>query len=128
MTRTEIETLINDMERETRKVPRVIWYNGAPADMVMKELASALLAEMDKPKVWDNAPGIAEKACVIFTFGEQDIHCPKYEIYTRTLPKSRAREIAEEYQERWLQSDSLKGVDVIESAIEKALSEREVDE
>jgi len=99
------------------------------ADPEKRELASALIAEMDKPKVWDGAPEWATDARIRWTdrngvTGHNDMYS---QLYTRELPKTRAREIAEEYQERWLQSDSLKGVDVIEAAIEKALSEREAE-
>ena len=94
---------------------------------IEKSLASALIAEMDNPKVWNGAPEYAGMAMVTFAKSAKESATIWSKLYTRELPKSRAREIAEEYQERWLQSDSLKGVDVIEAAIEKALSEREAD-
>jgi len=57
-------------------------------------LAAALLAEMDKPKVWDGAPEWATNGRVYWTNGFDKEMCSK--LYTRELPKTRARIIAEE--------------------------------
>lgn len=86
-----------------------------------QQIAKQLLAEMDKPKVWDNAPDEASKCCVIYMHGERDVHCAKYNNYTRTLTKSHEREIAEKYADKWdIHCDSIEQrrvADVIESAI-----------
>ena len=59
----------------------------------LRILATALLAEMDKPKVWDGAPEWANAARVRFC-GNGKL-CGERE-YTRELPKTRARQIAEQ--------------------------------
>jgi hypothetical protein len=58
------------------------------------ELATALLAEMDKPKVWDGAPDKATVADVYWSNEWGFDLCSKR--LTRELPKTRARQIAEE--------------------------------
>ena len=66
----------------------------------MNILATALLEERAKPKddVWKNAPYWAKGACVIWDDGEGQKFTRLYnsERYTRELPKSRARQIAEQ--------------------------------
>ena len=65
---------------------------------VARELATALLAEMDKPKVWDGAPDWAKSARVMWSDtcknepANRSDYSPRY---TRELPKTRARQIAE---------------------------------
>ena len=63
---------------------------------VARELATALLEERAKPKVWDKAPDNATVAVVVFKrdCGEF-LEYLSYETYTRELPKTRARQIAE---------------------------------
>lgn len=53
------------------------------------ELAKQLLAEMDKPNVWDNAPDNATIAKVHFYKRDKVYARPDGtpEVYTRTLPK-----------------------------------------
>lgn len=67
------------------------------ASFRFEKLATALLEERAKPKVWDGAPENATLAEVVFKreCGElfELIH---YEEYTRELPKTRARQIAEQ--------------------------------
>jgi hypothetical protein len=62
----------------------------------METIAIALLAEMDKPKVWDGAPDDCTHCQVNFIRHMRAIHSV---VYTRELPKSRERQIAEEYFE-----------------------------
>lgn len=57
----------------------------------LRVLARELLDERAKPKVWDGAPENATKAAVIFDYARMATTR-----YTRTLHKTRAREIAEE--------------------------------
>ena len=60
---------------------------------VRRKLATALLEEMDKPKVWDGAPEWATIGRVCWT-GKK--HGEAYsKLYHRELPKTRTREIAE---------------------------------
>ena len=59
----------------------------------LRILATALLEERAKPKVWDGAPEWADRADVSYkgnVKGKINIS-----IYTRELPKPRARQIAE---------------------------------
>ena len=64
----------------------------------VQSLACSLLAEMDKPKVWDGSPDNAIMAQVHFYKAPKTYATPAAipKVYTRELPKSRAREIAEE--------------------------------
>jgi len=60
---------------------------------VRRKLATALLEERAKPKVWDGAPEWADRADVSYkgnVKGKINVS-----IYTREIPKSRARQIAE---------------------------------
>lgn len=60
---------------------------------IVQTLATALLEERAKPKVWDGAPEWADRADVSYkgnVKGKINIST-----YTRELPKTRAREIAE---------------------------------
>lgn len=59
-------------------------------------LAKQLLAEMDKPGVWDGAPDGCDECAVYFVNHGTVV---RSSIYTRELPKSRERRIAEEYFE-----------------------------
>jgi len=93
-------------------------------------LATALLAEMDKPKVWKDAPENASRAIV--SYYEVSTHNPlmvqlDVSTFSRTLPKSRARVIAEEAWADCHSDVTTKEEDIarIESAILKALAEKE---
>lgn len=57
-------------------------------------VCAALLAEMDKPKVWDGAPEWATESEIRWTTPTRYSDAVKR--HTREQPKSRAREIAEE--------------------------------
>jgi len=61
----------------------------------IENLSRALQAERAKPKVWDGAPDDACKAFVYWGFNKRETVDSGPE-YTRTLPKTRADEIAEE--------------------------------
>ena len=58
-------------------------------------MATQLLAEMDKPSVWDGAPEDATKAIIQFD-APSDSGNICIATYTRELQKNRARQIAEE--------------------------------
>ncbi len=63
---------------------------------IVQTLATALLEERAKPKVWDGAPDNATVAVVDFKRTCGDLLEPlSFEAYTRELPKTRARQIAE---------------------------------
>lgn len=90
---------------------------------LVRRLAKQLLVEMDQPKVWDGAPEWAVKATVSYFRSngrgdeETDIR------FTRTLPKSPEREIAEKYADKWdIHCDSIEQKRVAD-AIEAAINE-----
>ena len=60
---------------------------------VRRKLATALLEERAKPKVWDGAPDNARRGIVNW-FDKNGLFIDS-SIYTRELPKTRARQIAE---------------------------------
>ena len=94
----------------------------------ISSLARLLLAEMDKPKVWDGAPEWATIGRACWTDKK---HGEAWStIYRRELPKTRVDEIAEEavdkYQRGAVGAGSLK--DIIKSAILKDREEWEVNQ
>ena len=126
LTRKVIETLANCNKTDSCEICDARTYCTRGASSVKSALATALLAEMDKPgDVWKDAP---EKAIRAFTYFYDDkrsfINAKEY---TRGLPKSRARVIAEEARTRYERGAVGAGSldDVIESAILKALAEQE---
>ena len=62
---------------------------------VARELATALLEERAKPKVWDGAPDEADYVTVGAYKNSNPLAPIKVKCYTRELPKTRTREIAE---------------------------------
>ena len=92
-------------------------------------LVSVVEDERAKPKVWDGAPEWATDARVRWTdrngvSGHNDVYSP---LYTRTLPKSRIDEIAEEAYAAICVSTMTdrESVSAIKSAILRALKEKE---
>ena len=60
---------------------------------VRRKLAATLLEERAKPKVWDGAPEWATNGRVYWTNGfDKEMYS---KLYTREIPKTRARQIAE---------------------------------
>lgn len=83
--------------------------------IIVRSLATALLAEIDKPKIWDGAPEKATTA-VINYYEKDSTGCPFGKEYTRTLPKSRIDEIAWEAASHWEG-----GKEALEKAIKSAI-------
>jgi len=113
-TRDELIELLDDPE-----TPRI-------STGTVRELIRSLLAEMDKPgDVWKDAPENAIRSLTYF-YDANRAYISEIE-RTRTLPKSRARVIAEEARSRYERGSVGAGSldDVIESAILKALAENE---
>ena len=100
---------------------------------IMQALATALLEERARPKddVWKNAPYWAKGACIIWDDGEGQKYTRLYnsERYTRELPKSRARQIAEQEghglakKYGWNASAKELVINVMESALNKYADE-----
>ena len=59
---------------------------------MIQALAAALLEERAKPKVWDSIHTTVDKARIIYYAGDKCLYDKEY---TRELPKTRARQIAE---------------------------------
>lgn len=89
-----------------------------------KWLATALLEEMDKPKVWYGAPKWVNAARVRFFVNDRnDGHGEVFsETYTRELPKTRARIMAEEIASAQI-SNEKDLVDIIEQTINTHVKE-----
>ena len=89
-------------------------------DKDTRKLAAALLEEMDKPKAWDGAPDNALQAQIIwFTKNGGYIGM---KTYTRELPKTRARIMAEEIAAAQISNKS-DLVDIIEQTINTHMKE-----
>ena len=93
-------------------------------DKDTRKLATALLEEMDKPKVWDGAPKWVNAARVRFFVNDRnDGHSEVFsETYTRELPKTRARIMAEEIAAAQI-SNKKDLVDIIEQTINTHMKE-----
>lgn len=120
LTRKEIEDCANATEGETRglSINPVYHYD------LVRRLSKQLLSEMDKPKVWDNAPEWATKAIVKWSAPTH--YSGVYKEYTRELQKSRARQIADQYNDlRYIDRQGIpRNVsDAIEAAILKYAKE-----
>lgn len=92
----------------------------------IQTLATSLLAEMDKPKhdVWKNAPEWATSAMVRWSnpnypVGKDELYS---ETYTRELPKTRARIMAEEIAAAQISNKS-DLIDIIEQTIKTHIAE-----
>lgn len=95
--------------------------------MATPKLSTALLEEMDKPKVWYGAPENAHTAMVVW-YGE-DGSTTHSQDFTREIPKTRARQIAEKegrgLAEKYGWNAAAKELvtNVMESALEKYAAE-----
>ncbi len=92
LTREVLEAVVNCDDREE--------CIGCPAQSVCavgrnQALATALLEERAKPKVWDGAPDEADYVTVGAYKNSNPLAPIKVKCYTRELPKTRARQIAE---------------------------------
>ena len=85
-----------------------------------KRLASALIEEMDKPKVWDGAPEDALQAQI--TWFTKNGGYIGMKTHTRKLPKTRARIMAEEIASAKI-SNEKDLVDIIEQTISTHMKE-----
>ena len=85
-----------------------------------QKLATALLEERAKPKVWGGAPEWATNGRVYWTNGFNNETYSK--LYTRELPKTRARIMAEEIASAHISNkDDL--IDIIEQTINAHMEE-----
>ena len=91
--------------------------------LAISKLATALLEERAKPKVWDGAPDNAFRSIV--NWYDKSRGFIKSKVFTRELPKTRARQIAEQ-EGQWLAKKNGWSVaagalvaNVVESALNK---------
>lgn len=87
------EELTRVFEKYELEAMIVYYKNNDCSRRVAIELATALLEEMDKPKVWDGAPEDAVSAVVTWCRSGEIVGSVSY---NRELPKTRARIIAEQ--------------------------------
>ena len=91
-------------------------------DKFHETLAKQLLAEMNKPKIWDSVHTTVDKARIVYYAGDKCLYDKEH---TRTLPKSRIDEIAEEARIAYHKADGSECLDFfIKSAILKDREER----
>ena len=89
-------------------------------------LAKQLLAEMDKPGVWDGAPDWADVAEISWRDKANTRVSAKLTPYTRELPKSRERQIAESvWNDTLHEVGTTNAIDMIERALLKYKAELE---
>jgi hypothetical protein len=123
LTNEALEAVVNCDDREE--------CIGCPAQSVCavgrnQALAAALLEERAKPKVWDGAPLQSTRAAV--TFYGNGKRCGIRE-HTRELPKTRARQIAEQEGQGlakkygWSVAAGALVANVVESALTKYAEE-----
>ena len=89
----------------------------------VKAMADQLVAEMDTPGVWDGAPDVANECTVYFARRDGKISDSfrTNKTYTRTLPKTKARQIAEKWADTPTQNPTRPYLaDIIEAAILEA--------
>lgn len=99
-----------------------------PCANICREILAERAEREKNPGVWDGAPDNAEQVQLVFW--PHDLHLPFAYLpgnvglkrYTRTLPKTKAREIAEKWAKKWELLDGKSNIDAIESAINEALA------
>lgn len=124
MTREEVAALANcnGVNCPDCKTCQAIKICDSTSEAICKWLAEQLLEEMDKPKVWDGAPEDAKTAEVCF-FNNLYCDCGRADmVYTRELPKTRARIMAEEIAAAQISNKS-DLVDIIEQTINTHMKE-----
>ena len=122
LTREVIEAMARCTETQdcVDKCAAYKFCNGKYWTVICSKLATALLEEMDKPKAWDGAPDNALQAQIIwFTKNGGYIGM---KTYTRELPKTRARIMAEEIAAAQISNKS-DLVDIIEQTINTHMKE-----
>lgn len=127
MTREEVAALANcnGFNCPDCKTCQAIKICDSTSEAICKWLAEQLLEEMDKPKVWDGAPEDTKTAEVCFF---NNLYCDSGRadmVYTREIPKTRARKNAEELYKIlcFQRTGKTDCINAIESALEKYAAE-----
>ena len=92
-------------------------------ESVTSQIIDQLIAEIEKPKVWDGAPDYCAEACVNFVDKSSNVVFSQE--YRRTLPKTREYQLAEEIYTMPLSSDFTEGVEQIAAILRR---EKELEE
>ena len=104
---------------------RELYTTESPSRRKAIELIDNIIEERKQQKAWTDAPDNAIIAKVHYyksdkVYADSSMSC---HVYTRDLPKSPIREIAEKYSDKYLDDDhSPKLVKFIESAIKEAMA------
>ena len=94
LTREVLEAIKNCDDRKCASCPaKCVCVSGV--DIVHIALATALLEERAKPKVWDGAPDDAVEVCKEWR-AKDSVYLSTSKSYFRELQKTRTRQIAEE--------------------------------
>jgi hypothetical protein len=122
LTREVLEAIKNCDDRKCASCPaKGVCVSGV--DIVHIALATALLEERAKPKVWDGAPEWANAGLVHWTNGYDKEASSK--LYHRELPKTRARQIAEEIGAALEAPRYTTRIEIIEKLLKKYAEELE---
>ena len=115
------------MELTREEIEKLASYNSATEGQTMymdefvARIAKQLLREMDKPKVWEGAHEWQDRARVKhYSNSALCAMDETFKDYTRTLPKSRIDEIAEECVKAVFE-DKAPTVEVFKNAIKSAI-------
>jgi hypothetical protein len=110
----------------------VVTCMGVPVDVMIKRLATALLAEMDKPKMWDGVidwdsrPWANE---IVIAYRSKEMPGDKIgdKIITIKRPKTRARQIAENLVHgiTGVTNNETKDIEYVEGVLNKYAEELE---
>lgn len=105
-----------------KKCAALYFCNGKMWPERCKWLATALLEEMDRPKVWDGAPEDALQTQI--TWFTKNGGYIGMKTYTRELPKTRARQIAEKEGHRLAEIHgwNAAGKELVTNAMESAIN------
>ena len=96
------------------------------AGHIVKRLSEMLLEERKQPKVWDGAPEWASAAKIEWTDAVEYENMKKAkhsQTFTRELPKSPIREIAEKVGKEWFGDAKASSHESLYDAIESAINE-----
>ena len=115
------EELTRVFEKYELEAMIVYYKNNDCSRRVAIELATALLEEMDKPKVWDDAPEDAIQAQI--TWFTENGGFTGIKTHNRELPKTRIDEIADEMWHEINKGVTGLPIDIIKRGLKKYAEE-----
>jgi hypothetical protein len=123
LTRDVLEAMKKCSENSCSECPAVdVCCSEDDWEYTIQTLATALLAEKAKPKVWDGAPDEADYVTVGAYKNSNPLAPIKVKCYTREIPKTRTRIMAEEIASAKI-SNEADLVDIIEQTIKNHFAE-----